>query len=192
MPTRPLALAALLTAALAPLAALRADDGRDHLRVGVQPDGSVVVPTNQVLRPAGKQVTFPGRPVDLAFVGGDTLVVKNLRDLVFLDTKAGRAIQTLALPKSVKGFGVVGLAVQGRRVYASDSQSHVRVAERQEDGTYRWAAPFEVGKPKVGKLPHPAGLALGHRGLWVTSTRGNSAQLLDPAAGRVEQVVSVG
>src|SRR5215469_14404468 len=162
MPTRPLALAALLTAALAPLAALRADDGRDHLRVGVQPDGSVVVPTNQILRPAGKQVSFPGRPVDLAFAdGGATLVIKNLRDLVFLDAKSGRAIQTLALPKSVKGFSVVGLAAQGRRVYASDSQSHVRVAERQEDGTYRWAAPFEVGKPKVGKLPHPAGLALG-------------------------------
>src|SRR5262249_54340701 len=38
----------------------------DLLKVGVQPDGRIVVPTNQVLHPAGKQIVFPGRPVDLA------------------------------------------------------------------------------------------------------------------------------
>ncbi len=192
MPSRLPGLAVLLAAGLLPLAAPGADDDRDRLRVGVQPDGRVVVPTNQILRPAGQQVTFPGRPVDLAFADADTLVVKNLRDLVFLDAKAGRVRQTLALPKSVKGFSVVGLAVRGGRVYASDSQAHVRVAERQEAGTYRWAVPLEVGKPKVGKLPHPAGLALGEGGLWVTSTRGNSLQLLNPSGGRIEQEVSVG
>jgi YVTN family beta-propeller protein len=193
MPTRCRRLTVLLAASLLPLTALCADDDRDRLPVGVQPDGRIVVPTNQVLRPAGKQLTFPGRPVDLAFAdGGDTLVVKNLRDLVFVDTKAGRVRQTLALPKSVKGFSVVGLAVAGRRVYASDSRSHVRVAERQEDGTYRWATPLEVSAPKVGKLPHPAGLVVRDRGLWVTSTRGNSVQSLNPTGGRDEEVVSVG
>jgi len=39
---------------------------RDQFHVGLQPDGRVVVPTNQILEPAGTQVTFPGRPVDLA------------------------------------------------------------------------------------------------------------------------------
>ena len=34
--------------------------------VGPQPDGSILVPTNQLLRPAGFQILFPGRPVDLA------------------------------------------------------------------------------------------------------------------------------
>src|SRR5439155_2956301 len=36
-------------------------DERDRLTVGLQPDGRIVVPTNQILRPAGRQVTFPGR-----------------------------------------------------------------------------------------------------------------------------------
>src|SRR5206468_3810998 len=67
-------LPACLLAALC-LRPARADD-RDELKVGVQPDGRIVVPTNQVLTPAGAQVTFPGRPVDLAFAdGGKTLVV---------------------------------------------------------------------------------------------------------------------
>jgi YVTN family beta-propeller protein len=184
--------ACLLAACLLSLALLHAEDERDRLRVGVQPDGRVVVPTNQILRPAGRQVTFPGRPVDLAFADGETLVVKNLRNLVFIDAKAGRVRQTLALPKSVKGFSVVGLAIRGRRVYASDSQSHIRVAERQEDGSYKWAAPVELGKPKVGKLAHPAGLVLNGSDLWVTSTRGNSVQLLSATGGKVEQVVTVG
>src|SRR5262249_57357447 len=133
-------------------------------RAGVQPDGRIVVPTNQVLRPAGKQVTFPGRPVDLALAeGGKTLVVKNMWDLVFIDVETAKVKQTLDLhPKqgpepvfSIKnlltkpispsgkphghypaGFSVVGILVRGERVYASDSQSLLRVAERQKDGSY--------------------------------------------------------
>src|SRR3984893_4415211 len=75
-------------------------DERDQLKVGVQPDGRIVVPTNQVLRPAGKQIEFPGRPVDLAFADqGKTLVVKNQRDLVFSDVATLRVKQVLELPK---------------------------------------------------------------------------------------------
>src|SRR5579885_2332504 len=72
--------------------------GDEDFKVGLQPDGRIVVPTNQVLRPAGKQVTFPGRPVDLALADdGRTLVVKNMSDLVFIDTTAAAVRQTLFL-----------------------------------------------------------------------------------------------
>src|SRR5687768_11594357 len=61
-------------------------DERDSLKVGVQPDGRIVVPTNQILDPAGTQVTFPGRPVDLILIDeGNTLAVKSMKDLVFID-----------------------------------------------------------------------------------------------------------
>src|SRR5438132_4811000 len=123
--TRPTPLLLSLAAALCP-AALHADD-LDQLKVGLQPDGRIVTPTNQVLQPAGRQVTFPGRPVDLALTeDGKTLVVKNLRNLVFLDAATGRVQQTLASPV---GFSVVGLAVWGGYVYVSDVRNHVRVAK---------------------------------------------------------------
>src|SRR5262249_35094814 len=97
-------------------------DQLDTLRVGVQPDGRIGVPTNQILKPAGKQILFPGRPVDLAFADeGRTLVVKNRWDLVFIDLTTARVKQTLALPSKKKtdtGFSVVGILVQGGRVYA--------------------------------------------------------------------------
>ena len=79
-------------------------DERDRLKVGLQPDGRIVVPTNQILQPAGTQVTFPGRPVDLlAIEQGRLLVAKNMRDLVFIDPATGKVVQTLALPAATKG-----------------------------------------------------------------------------------------
>src|SRR5688572_1756290 len=86
-------------------------DERDQLKVGVQPDGRIVVPTNQILQPAGKQVTFPGRPVDIiAIDGGKTLVAKNMRDLVFIDAATGTVKQTLvaATKGRSSNFSAVG------------------------------------------------------------------------------------
>src|SRR5438034_10321745 len=111
--------------------AARADE-QERLKVGVQEDGRIVVPTNQILKPAGKQVTFPGRPVDLAFADdGKTVVVKNMKDLVFLDVKDAKVVQTLPLSgakdaTTKSGFSVVGLLVEGKRVYVSDAQMNVR------------------------------------------------------------------
>src|SRR5690349_244682 len=74
-------------------------DERDLLQVGPQSDGSILVPTNQLLTPAGRQVAFAGRPVDLLVMeNGRLLVAKNMRSLVFIDPDTGRIIQTLELP----------------------------------------------------------------------------------------------
>src|SRR5262245_27745862 len=181
----------LLAVSVLVCTALSADD-RDRLNVGVQPDGRIVVPTNQILNPAGKQIAFPGRPVDLAFAeSGKTVVVKNLRDLVFLDATTGEIKQTLVLPRnkdrSRSGFSVVGLAVLGDRIYASDADAQVRVARRQENGSYTWEAGIAVLKPaKVKGLPHPAGLArLSETELLVTVTRNNCVQRIDLTTGKV-------
>src|SRR5208283_2067444 len=100
--------------------ALPADE-QDGFKVGLQADGRIVVPTNQVLKPAGKQITFPGRPVDLALAEDGLLVIKNMKDLVFLEVETGKIRQTLASPV---GFSVIGLLVQGNRVYVTDAKNH--------------------------------------------------------------------
>jgi YVTN family beta-propeller protein len=196
-----------------------AAQGPEQFKVGLQPDGRVVVPTNQVLKPAGKQVTFPGRPVDLALTDdGKTLVVKNMKDLVIIDVATAAVKQTLELkgvpplaafdPDAVMkrpiapdgkgshyptGFSVVGLLVRGDRVYASDSKNHVQVARRQKDGTYAWEERIGLFGPKVGGDAYPAGMARSSGDeLWVASSRGNTVELLDLAAGQPQQVVAVG
>jgi YVTN family beta-propeller protein len=206
---------AFACSSLAP--ALAADD-LDSLKVGAQPDGRVVVPTNQVLKPAGKQVTFPGRPIDLALAdGGKTVVVKNMKNLLFIDLATGKVRQTLNVPgdppvpfnpgavmkKQIApdgkghhyptGFSVTGLLVRGGRVYVTDSQDQVRVALRGKEGRYRWGEGITLIPPKVGGAPFPAGLArLSDDALWVASSRGNGVQLLNLSTGEAEQVVPVG
>jgi YVTN family beta-propeller protein len=175
----------------------RSADDQDSLTVGVQPDGRVVVPTNQILRPAGRQITFPGRPVDLAFADdGKSLVVKCNRSLEFIDVVTGQVKQTLALPQTGDprpGFSVVGLVVHDGRIYASDAQGHVRVARRDRNGSYAFDTSIDMIRPRVGGLAHPAGMALLPDGeLMVTSTRGNTVQLVNLSTGQAEQAIGVG
>lgn len=171
-------------------------DERDRLKVGVQPDGRIVVPTNQILKPAGKQVTFPGRPVDLAFADdGKTVVVKNMNDLIFLDAVTGKIKQTLDLPRVGRtrlGFSVVGLAVQGDRVWASEAKNQIVCAKRQADGMYQWEQTITIPKPKVGGEPHPAGMCIHDTDLWVTATRSNAVHRINLKTNKVEETVEVG
>ncbi len=169
------------------VASAKADD-RDRLQVGVQPDGRIVVPTNQILKPAGKQITFPGRPVDLAYADKGMIVVKNMNSLVFLDPKTGEIKQTL---KSPVGLSATGLA-NYFGIWVSDSANHVRSASLQADGTYKLAdGGIELTKPKMG-VAYPTGIWANLNRLWVASNRGNTVQLFDPFKGKLIQEVAVG
>jgi len=175
--------------------AIGADD-TDRLKVGVQPDGRIVVPTNQILRPAGTQVSFPGRPVDLLLIdNGKTIVVKNRMDLVFLDAATGAIKQTLPTPgrgQERRGFSVVGLAAVGDRVFSGDVARRVLVAQRQPDGKYGWGEPLVLPAPSIGGEPHPAGMAVVGDVLAVAATRANAVHFVNPTSGKVEQTVAVG
>src|SRR5436190_9535739 len=159
---------------------------RATIKAGLQPDGKVLVPTNQMLHPAGKQVTFPGRPVDLDFsADGKKLIVKNTGDLVFIDIAKSRVTNTLPLGKEMvgesietgkvyTGMSVTGLIVTPKKIFATSSTDSVRVAEKQPEGTYKWGKAILIPKAGVGGAPHPAGACLTPPGkLWVTATRGN-------------------
>ncbi len=99
-----------------------------RLKVGPQPDGRIVLPTNQVLAPAGRQVTFPGRPVDIALLpDGVTLVVKNMQGLEFIDSRAGTVTPRLA---TKIGLSAVGLLVHRNAVYVTDCENAIHVARR--------------------------------------------------------------
>ena len=160
----------------------------DPVVVGEHGGGRVVVPTNQVLTPAGRLVTFRGRPVDLALLGdGKTVAIKNLGDLVFLDASIGTILQTLRLPSG--GHAVAGLAVagEGASIYSSGTGGKIHVARREgKQGHYHWIEPFTLPAPAVRGDPAPTGLALTDDGntLLVLSGRGNTLLRLDPETGK--------
>ncbi len=162
-----------------------------QLTIGRLADGRIAVPTNQVLAPAGQQVEFSGRPVDLALIdGGRTLVVKNLNNLVLIDTASGEVKQTLASPA---GFSVVGLVAEDRSLLATDVKDHLRRAVRGDDGRFTWEEPIRLNAPQVQGASYPAGIARLDTGrVWVASSRGNCVQLVNLDEGKVEQEVAVG
>ncbi len=184
-------LSLVVCASILASAAAQSGDDLDRLKVGVQPDGRIVVPTNQILEPAGTQITFPGRPVSLLLIDeGKTLVVQNKNNLLFIDTATNTIRQTLASPV---GLSVLGLAGTEQRIYTSDVKDHIRVAQRQDDDSFQWGNPIALAEPAVGGVAHPAGLALrGNTELWALSTRGNSVQRIDLPTGKVVQVIPVG
>lgn len=192
-----LTLSLLVLSAFA-FASLALADERDSLKVGPLADGRILVPTNQILQPAGQQVLFAGRPVDLLLINeGRILVAKNMRNLVFIETATGSIVQTLALPAATKklshAFSAVGLIADGDRIYASDSQEAIRIAKRKDDGQYDWDGALELKEPSVGGDAYPTGMALAGEGkLWVCSSRGNELQLIRPSDGEVQTRVPVG
>src|SRR4051794_10127135 len=85
--------------------------GDEPPRVGKSKDGEgSVVPTNQVLRPAGRALVFGGRPVDLALSpDGRRLYAKDNRGLVVIDREEWRVVQELPFPRG--GGSMHGIAV---------------------------------------------------------------------------------
>lgn len=187
MVARQIRLAGFLSALIATVSV--ADDV-SRLKVGIQSDGRIVVPTNQVLSPAGKQITFPGRPVDLAFADdGATVVAKNMKSLNFIDVKSGEIKQTLVSPV---GLSAIGLLVRGDTVFVTDAESKIRVAKRQTDGRYNWAEPIALKKPNRGEA-YPTGLiSLSDSVIVVTSNRGNKLQFININTGWIVDEVAVG
>jgi YVTN family beta-propeller protein len=128
---------------------------------------------------------------------GATVIIKNMRDLLFLDAGKGTIRQKLPLPprgpkKEKPGFSVVGLLVEGNRVYASDAYDAVHVAERGSDGVWGWIEPLKLRPPADGGAAHPAGLARHGDDLWVAGVRCDAVQRINLKTRQVEEVIPVG
>src|SRR5258708_15223675 len=69
-------------------------------KVGPQTDNTVLVPSNQLISPAGEQIYLPGRPGGLALVReGEYLLVENIRSLDLVRPDDRSVVQSLACPK---------------------------------------------------------------------------------------------
>ena len=96
-------------------------------QVGPQPDGSVLVPSNQVIRPAGFQVYLPGRPVDIALSPDEKLLfVKNMSSLDVIRLNDRTILQSLSYPKTGASFTGICLSPNGHRIFVTNATDRVR------------------------------------------------------------------
>ncbi len=176
---------------LLPLSLLHAQSYLGHRQVGPQPDGSLLVPSNQLLRPAGFQISLPGRPVDLALSPDEKyLAVKNRKSLDLIRVNDRVIMQTLPYGRSGASFHGICFSADGRRIYVSDAKDRVLVAQVDENNVLHWLKPYQLPKPAIGGGVDAGGLQLSADGgkLYVTLSRNNSLAVLTLADSSVHEI----
>ncbi|HAZ63231.1 MAG TPA: hypothetical protein DCZ72_06435, partial [Armatimonadetes bacterium] len=156
---------------------------------GRKADGTVMVPTSQMLRPVGRQVEFNGRPTDATLLAGDRLLaVANQSNVLIIDTQTGEVVATQGTPGGHSVHGIVATA-DGRTVFTTNTSHTVGVWQLDAAGAITAGEPLAV----PGDGPGPAGLALSadEQTLYVATTRANRVWAL-PVAGGEGTSVEVG
>lgn len=162
------------------------------LKVGPQPDGSILVPSNQLLRPAGLQVQLPGRPVDLVLTPGERfLLVKNMSHLDMIRLSDRTIIQSLPFRKSGASFTGICISPDGKQVYLTDADNGLCIADIDENHLMKWDDPVILPAPVIGDSPFPGGLALNATGdkIYVTLSRNNSLATVDLKSKKITETL---
>jgi YVTN family beta-propeller protein len=148
----------------------------------MQPDSSILVPTNQLLRPAGFQVYLPGRPVDLVLTPDEKyLLVKNKADIDLIRLSDRVVLQTLPFKQSGGSFTGIVISSDGHHVFVTDARERICIAEIDKSNIMKWRAPIILPAPSIGGPPVPGGLALNEKEdkIYVTLSRNNSVAVVN-------------
>jgi YVTN family beta-propeller protein len=148
-----------------------------NLKVGPQQDGSILVPSNQLVRPAGFQVYLPGRPVDLSITPDEKLlIVKNMKSLDLIRLSDRAILQSLPFTESGSSFTGICLSNDGRKIYVTDAEDCIQTALFDEHQILHWGGSIVLPKPSIGGSPVPGGLVLSkdEEKMYVTLSRNNS------------------
>ena len=159
-------------------------------KVGPQPDGSILVPTNQLLRPAGFQITFPGRPVELALSpDGKWLAVLNKSSLDLIRVLDRTIMQTLPIQGGAS-FKGVSFSEDGTLIYASQARNKIFVAKKDANNVLQWIDPIEFPRPEIGGHPVPGGFILNEKSeeLYVPLSRSNSLAIYNFKNGSIREI----
>ena len=169
-------------------------DDYDQLRVGDTMAGRIVVPTNQVLTPQGRQVGFPDRPTDVALSpDGRWLGVLSKNSVSTVNVESGKIVSQSLFKGSYAG---IVFTPDGKKLLASNMTGAIGVLGVSDAGALTALPPIQptpvAGSPVQTALP--VGLALDPAGgtLWAVLNLKNSLAKIDLATRQVVQEIAVG
>ena len=170
---------------------LHAQNDSKNIQVGPQPDGSFLVPSNQLLRPAGLQLVLPGRPLDLVQTSDKELLIVKNRSSVDVIRIGDRAIlQSLELPKSGSSFTGICLSSDDSLIYITDAENQIHVASFINSRMLKWENPIQLPSPAIGGNAVPGGLTFNSQqnNIFVTLSRNNSLGVVNRENGIVDEI----
>jgi DNA-binding beta-propeller fold protein YncE len=148
------------------------------MQVGTLYENRVLVPTNQVVNPAGRRISFPGRPLDIAISPRGDLVAVFLSGSVRLYLPSGEFIRSIGVGASAGG---IAFQPDGSRLWISEIL-----------GTGHRITALNVAGSLVKSIPlpansGPAGIAIDAAGkfAYVALNLANLLARVDLASGEV-------
>jgi YVTN family beta-propeller protein len=183
--------------AIAGLALIAAESGlfpvlKSDARIGKQPAGFFLLPTNQLLRPWGELLPLQGRPVDLAFDSRKRLLaILNSKSVNLMDGSTGTPVAEIKARTT--SYAGVAFSPGGRELWASEvtrkGPDSLLVAQLSDVGV-----PGKVDHIELPGHPIPVGIAFaGNGGLaYVAFSHNNSLAMVDTQTRKVRQEVPVG
>ena len=176
--------------------------------VGPQGEGTYVVPTAQVVDPAGDSVTFPGRPTGLAISPDQTiLAVKNDSGLVFIDMNTRKITQKLPVDCGGNSFCGIEWSADGKTVWTTTAAGYwisqctnlLLGADRDNDGRFCWTSKIElpgigIPGPEGSDYSAPGGFAIDHKRnlIYIALSRNNTVAVVNSSTGRLIEQLPVG
>lgn len=159
--------------------------------------GGYVVPTKQLIRPAGQVIEFGGRPVDMALSpDGSVLYVKSTKSLLVVDAKSWKVRQELPYPAGANSMHGVSVSRDGLHVYVTAVPNQLLPADVAQDGTIAWGRKIALPGPGPGGEggSTPCGIALSPDGktALVCLSRNNTLGVVDLEQGRLAKEIPVG
>ena len=99
-------------------------------------------------------------------------------------------LQTLPFPKSGASYTGLCLSPDGKKVYMTDTDNRICVADIDANNVMSWTDPIIMPEPAVGGSPFPGGLATDEKGdkLYVTLSRNNTLAVISLKDNSVKQI----
>ncbi|MBW4586753.1 hypothetical protein G7B40_015150 [Aetokthonos hydrillicola Thurmond2011] len=169
----------------------------ENIKVGRQPDGSVLVNTGQFITPAGKQIEFNGRPVAVTLSpDGKTAAFLNGvgssegKFIVVVDLSTTKLKQEFNPTNGGASFNGITYSKDGRKLFASDASGKLVIANVAADGTLSLDTSVSLPDNKS----YPGGLALSEDGqtLYIALNGKNSLGVFSLASRQLVNEIPVG
>jgi YVTN family beta-propeller protein len=164
---------------------------RPDIQVGPLPSTEEAIPSKQILRSAGQQIQFAGRPVDLCFSpDADTLYIKNMNNLLVVDAASWVLKQTLNYPASGASMHGITVSRDGIHVYVTGSNNELYDGAVATNGMVAFSR--KIALP-VGS-PDPCGVALSPDGqtAYVCLSKDNQLAVVSLTNGVAQRRINVG